>query len=276
MANVAKIDIQGVQWELKDQNARDKISVLETKLEGYKSIRHDIQQTPPRQPTCLWDCVLNQISSIDWSFISEGFWTYGVFEVRGICLGTYEAIRHIGGWLEVKGTLTYNGSTHIFSAFYNVQTSLWDYQVDGESFMYLQNNILITQTVDRQYNNSTVPTQIFVRNIKPTTIGNLYEALRVTELLNRVSQGILVWDLQREHNGVDLPKANQGLPIFATSEEINLSGRVFLQNINIGIKNSESMIWWCTWSDGNLFNGVNMYGEPDTGAVPTVALTFTV
>ena len=31
MANAAKIDIQGVQWELKDQNARDKIAALEEK-----------------------------------------------------------------------------------------------------------------------------------------------------------------------------------------------------------------------------------------------------
>lgn len=29
MANATKIDIQGVQWELKDQNARDRITVLE-------------------------------------------------------------------------------------------------------------------------------------------------------------------------------------------------------------------------------------------------------
>ena len=29
MANAAKIDIQGVQWELKDQNARNRIAVLE-------------------------------------------------------------------------------------------------------------------------------------------------------------------------------------------------------------------------------------------------------
>lgn len=32
MANVAKIDIQGVQWELKDQVARDKIAELEKEL----------------------------------------------------------------------------------------------------------------------------------------------------------------------------------------------------------------------------------------------------
>lgn len=31
MAEVAKIDIDGVQWDIKDQNARDKITVLETK-----------------------------------------------------------------------------------------------------------------------------------------------------------------------------------------------------------------------------------------------------
>ena len=31
MANAAKIDIQGVQWELKDQNARDRIATLEEK-----------------------------------------------------------------------------------------------------------------------------------------------------------------------------------------------------------------------------------------------------
>ena len=31
MANAAKIDIQGVQWELKDQNARDRIAALEEK-----------------------------------------------------------------------------------------------------------------------------------------------------------------------------------------------------------------------------------------------------
>lgn len=32
MANAAKIDIQGVQWELKDQNARDRIATLETEI----------------------------------------------------------------------------------------------------------------------------------------------------------------------------------------------------------------------------------------------------
>lgn len=32
MANAAKIDIQGVQWELKDQNARDRITALEESL----------------------------------------------------------------------------------------------------------------------------------------------------------------------------------------------------------------------------------------------------
>ena len=31
MANAAKIDIQGVQWELKDQNARDRIAEMEQK-----------------------------------------------------------------------------------------------------------------------------------------------------------------------------------------------------------------------------------------------------
>ena len=275
MADVKIIDIDNEQWNIKDQYAREQISALRTRLDGYKTIRHDIRQAPPRQPTCLWDCVLNQIPSIDWSFISVDVWAYGIFEVLGICFGTYEASKHNDGWIIVNGTLTYNGGAHTFTAFYNVQSSLWDYQVDGESFVYLQNNILITQTVDRQYNNSAIPTQLFVRNIAPTTIGNLYEALRVTGLLDRPSQGILVWDLQREHNGVDLPKANQGLPIFATSEQIDLSGRVFLQNINMGTKNSESMTWLCTWSNGNVFDGVNMYGEPDTGTVPTVALTFT-
>ena len=32
MANAAKIDIQGVQWELKDQNARDRIAEIEQLL----------------------------------------------------------------------------------------------------------------------------------------------------------------------------------------------------------------------------------------------------
>ena len=32
MANAAKIDIQGVQWELKDQEARNKITTLETEV----------------------------------------------------------------------------------------------------------------------------------------------------------------------------------------------------------------------------------------------------
>ena len=32
MANVAKIDIQGVQWELKDQEARNRIAALETEV----------------------------------------------------------------------------------------------------------------------------------------------------------------------------------------------------------------------------------------------------
>ena len=275
MADVKMVDIDNVQWNIKDQYAREQISALGTRFDGYKTIRHDILQVPPRQYTCLWDCVLNQIPSIDWSFISVNVWAYGTFEVQGICFGTYEASKHIDGWIIINGTLTYNAGAHTFTAFYNVQSSSWDFQIDGESFVYLQNNILVTQIADRQYNNSAVPTQLFVRNIAPTTIGNLYEALRVTDLLNRPSQGILVWNLKREHNGVDLPKANQGLPIFATSEQINLSGRVYLQNINMGVKSDESMNWWCTWSDGNVFDGANMYGEPDTGAVTTVALTFT-
>ena len=40
MANAAKIDIQGVQWELKDQNARDRITALE---ENNATNKTDIQ-----------------------------------------------------------------------------------------------------------------------------------------------------------------------------------------------------------------------------------------
>ena len=41
MANAAKIDIQGVQWELKDQNARDRIATLENLNKNYGNIGID-------------------------------------------------------------------------------------------------------------------------------------------------------------------------------------------------------------------------------------------
>ena len=38
MAEVKKIDIDGVQWEMKDQTARDKIAALETKITNLKTV----------------------------------------------------------------------------------------------------------------------------------------------------------------------------------------------------------------------------------------------
>ena len=44
MANAAKIDIQGVQWELKDQNARDRIAALETEVNTNIPNRFEVDE----------------------------------------------------------------------------------------------------------------------------------------------------------------------------------------------------------------------------------------
>lgn len=276
MAEVHIVDIDGEQWDIKDLPLTSRVAILEEKISGLKVVRHDISQNPPRQPICLWDCVMNQIPSIDWSFITKDVWAYGVFLVQGICFGTYEAVRHVENSLEVKGTLTYNGTAHTFSAFYNSGSNLWDFQIDNEAFGYLQNNILITQTVDRQYNNFSVPSQLFVRNVGPITIGNLYAALETSGLLYRPSTGSVLWDLQRQHNGVDLPKGRLGNPAYANTAEFDFSGRYSFSNVRIGAKDVQNNSWILNWSDGNLFFEANMFGEPDAGVIPTVSLVYTV
>lgn len=274
MAEVHIVDIDGEQWDMKDLPLTARVSALETKISGMNSIRHDINQLPPRQPTCLWDCLMNQLPSIDWSFLAKGVWSYGEFEVQSICWGTYVALRHRENEIEVEGTLTYNANTHVFSAFYNPQTQLWDYQIDGEAFAYLQNNILVTQTVDRQYNTFAVPSQLFLRNIGQTTIGNLYAALNSLGLLNRPSSSMLVWDLQRQHNGADLPKGRVGYPAYASSGEFDFSGRAYLQNVRVGSVDAQNNSWIFNWSDGNSYVEANMYGEPGEGIVKSVSMLF--
>ncbi len=276
MAEVHIVDIDGEQWDIKDLPLTERVAALETKISGMKSIRHDLSKQLANTPSCLWDCILNVIPTTDWSFIPTSVWAYGVFEIRGLCLGTYEAIRHTGDWLEVKGTLTYDGRSHVFSAFYNVQSNLWDYQVDGEAFAYLQNNILITQVVDRQSNQFSVPSQLFVRNIAPTTIGNVYAALEASGLLNRPSTGVLLWDLQRQHDGTDLPKGRVGYPAYASSGEYSFSGRLYLQNPRIATVDGQTGAWIFNWNDGNAYLDANMWGEPLEGVVPTISMVFVV
>ena len=53
MAEVHIVDIAGEQWDIKDLPLTARVAILETRLDGYKTIRHDIHQQPPRQPTCL-------------------------------------------------------------------------------------------------------------------------------------------------------------------------------------------------------------------------------
>lgn len=275
MAEVHIVDIDGEQWDIKDLPLTSRVAILEDKISGLKALRHDLSKQLPSAPSCLWDCVLKVIPATDWSFIPKDVWAYGIFEVRGICWGTYEALRHSDDTIEVKGTLTYNGIAHNFFAYYDVNQSLWNYQIDGEAFAYLQNNILITQTVDRQYNEFSVPSQLFVRNVTPTTIGNLYAALLASGLLNRPSTGILVWDLQRQHNGVDLPKGHIGFPAYATANEFDFSGTVYLESVRIGMKDAQNNSWVCNWSNGNSWFEANMFGEPDAGVIKTASLVYT-
>lgn len=276
MAEVHIVDIDGEQWDIKDLPLTSRVAILEEKISGMKSMRRNLSVQLSNTPSCMWDCVLKAIPAIDWSFITTDVWAYGVLEIRGICLGTYEAIRHGGDWLEVRGTLTYDGRPHVFAAFYNVQSSLWDYQADGEAFAYLQNNILITQTVDRQSNQFSVPSQLFVRNIGQTTIGGIYAALSDSGLLNRASTGGLLWDLQRQHNGVDLPKGHVGYPAYASTGEYEFSGRLYLQNPRISTVDPQNGSWIFSWNDGNAYLDANMYGEPGEGVVQTVSMAFTV
>ena len=276
MADVSKIDIDGVQWDIKDQNARDKIAALETKISGLKIIRHDLSKQLSEIPSCLWDCILKTIPTIDWSFISKNDWSYGSFEIKGICLGTYEALRHNDDTIEVKGTLTYNAISHVFSCFYLTSQNKWEYQIDGETLEYLNNGILITLTADHQFNQFSISSQVFVRNIAPTTIGNLYTALETLNLLNRPSTGILVWDLQRQHDGADLPKFHVGYPAYASTKEISFSGRGYFETLRMGIADNQSSTWIFNWNNGNDYFEGNMWGEPLEGIVPAVSLAFVV
>lgn len=276
MAEVHIVDIDGEQWDIKDLPLTSRVAILEEKISGMKSMRRNLSVQLSNTHSCMWDCLLKVIPAIDWSFITTDVWAYGVLEVRGICLGTYEAVRHGGDSLEVKGTLTYDGKPHVFSAFYNVQSNLWDYQADGEAFVYLQNNILVTQTVDRQYNNFAIPTQIYLRNIASITIGNLYAALETSGLLYRPSTGSLLWYLQRQHNGVDLPKGMIGNPAYSYSSEFDFSGNFSFSNLRVGVKDTQNNSWIWNWSDGQSYFEANMFGEPDAGVIPTVSMLFVV
>lgn len=276
MAEVTKIDIDGVQWDIKDQEARNKIANLETKISGLKIIRQDLSKQLSEKPSCLWDCILKTIPTTDWSFISKKSWSYGSFEIRGFCWGTYEAFRHDDDTLEVKGTLTYNAIAHVFSCFYLTSQNKWEYQVDGETLGYLNNGILITLTPDRQFNQFSISSQVFVRNIAPTTIGNLYTALETFNLLNRPSIGVLIWDLQRQHDGADLPKFHAGYPAYANAVEMSFSGRGYFETIRMGTADNQNNTWIFNWNNGNVYFEGNMWGEPLEGIVPAVSLTFVI
>ena len=276
MADVTKIDIDGVQWDIKDQNARNKITNLETKISELRIICHDLSKQLSETPSCLWDCVLKTIPTTDWSFIPKKSWSYGSLEIKGISWGTYVALRHDDDTLEVKGTLTYNAIAHVFSCFYSTSQNEWKYQIDGEVFGYLNNGILITLTADQQFNQFSISSQVFVRNIAPTTIGNLYKALEAFNLLNRPSTGVLVWDLQRQHDGADLPKFHAGYPAYASAEELSFSGRGYFETLRMGTVDNQNSNWVFNWNNGNVYFEGNMWGEPFEGIVPAVSLAFVV
>lgn len=276
MADVTKIDIDGVQWNIKDQNARDLISALESRLNGYKSIRHDIETNPPQETNNIWSYLMNQILNTDWSFITDGVYAYGKFTIFTVGWGNYKAIKFPDGTIILSGILEYGLEPHTFGANYYPPSNAWRFNIDGEGLSYLQNNILITHKMSRENNGFTIPTEITVRNVEETTIGNLYNALDACDLLNRPSSGIIVWDLTHTHNGVDLPKIKRGFPQIASADEFDLSGRVYLQNVRIGKVDEPTAMWWCTWNDGNIYEAGNMYGEDFKGIVKTVTMVFAV
>lgn len=276
MADVKIVDIDTEQWNIKDQYARDLISALESRLNGYKTIRHDIKANPPQETNNIWSCLINQITATDWSFITDGIYAYGQFVITTVGWGQYKALRFPDNALVLSGVLEYGIEPHTFEAVYYPPSNAWRFNIDGEGLSYLQNGILITYKMGRVNNGFGVPTEIFVRNTVQTPIGSLYEALKINGLLNRPSAGVITWDLQRYHNGVDLPKGRLGNPAYASTQEFDFSGRVYLINPRMNTIDEQNNSWICTWNDGNVWCEANMFGEPNTGIVQSVSITFTV
>ena len=276
MADVKIVDIDNEQWFMKDQYAREQISALGTRLDGYKTIRHDIEARPPQETNNIWSCLMNQIIATDWSFLTDDVYAYGKFTILTIGWGNYKAIKFTDGTIILSGILEYGIEPHTFEAVSYPQSNAWHFSVDGEGLSYLQNNILVTYKMCRVNNGFGIPREVFVRNIAQTTIGNLYAALEANGLLNRPSTGILIWDLQRQHDGVDLPKFHVGYLAYATSEEFAFSGRGSFESVKIGVVDQQNNNWIFDWNNGGNCYETNMYGEPLEGIVPTVSLAFTV
>lgn len=276
MADVTKIDIDGVQWDIKDQVAHDRISTIEQLITQKNTIRRDIVSPPIATQNCLWAYMIQQLGQTDWSFLTVDMCAYGKYEIIGVCWGTYQATKFTDNSFLIKGTLLYDKEPHVFEVFYDAPNNHWHWELDGEGLKYLQNNILITYKMSHVNNGFTIPAEITVRNVAKTTIGNLYNALDTCDLLNRPSTGIIAWDLTRTHNGVDLPKIKRGFPQIASADELDISGSIYLQNVRIGEIDHSTAMWWCTWNDGNIYEAGNMYGEDFEGIVKTVTMVFAV
>lgn len=276
MAEVHIVDIDGEQWDIKDLPLTTRVATLENKISEMNTIRHDISQLPPQQTNNIWSCLMNQIQAIDWSFIAKEVCAYGKFVILSIAWGSYKAIRFSDNTLILSGMLAYGAEPHTFGAVFNPSGNRWYFNIDGEGLSYLQNNVLITYKMDRINNGFGIPTEVFVRNTAQTTIGNLYAALETNGLLNRPSTGMVCWDLQRQHNGVDLPKGRVGYPAYSTSGEYEFSGRFYFENPRITSRDQQSGMWLLNWSNGNSCCEANMWGEPLEGTLPLVTMTFVV
>lgn len=276
MAEVHIVDIDGEQWDIKDLPLTERVAALETKLNGYKTIRHDISQQPPQATNNIWSCLMNQIVAMNWSFIAKDVCAYGQFIISSVAWGSYKAVRFSDDTLILSGKLAYGAEPHTFGAVFNPSDNTWRFSVDGEGLSYLQNNILVTYKMSRVNNSFAIPTEVILRNVAETTIGNVYSALEACGLLDRPSTGIIVWDLTRNHDGVDLPKIKRGYPQIAGADEAVITGRVYLQNIRIGRIDTSSNLWWFTWNDGNSYEAANMYGESENGVVKSITMVFAV
>lgn len=276
MADVKIIDIDSEQWNMKDQNARDRIYTIEQLITQKNTIRRDIAAAPTTQKNCLWAYYMQQVAGTDWSFLNVGQCAYGKFEIVGVCWGTYQAQKFSDNSIVVKGSLLYSAEPHTFEAFFDAPNNYWYFSLDDEGLRYLENNILVTYRMSRVNNNYTSPSEVIVRNVAETTIGNLYSALETCGLLNRPAIGAMLWVLQHQHDGTDLPKGRVGYPAYASSGEYSFSGNLYLQNPRISTVDNQNNSWIFNWSDGNAYLDANMWGEPFQGILKTVSLLFVI
>lgn len=276
MAEVHIVDIQGEQWDIKDLPLTARVAILETKFSEMKAIRHDISQNPPQATNNIWSCLMNQIIATDWSFLTKDVCAYGEFTIITVGWGNYKAMRFSDNTIILSGVFEYGIEPHTFEAVFYPPSNAWRFNIDGEGLSYLQNNVLVTYKMSRVNNGFAVPTEVTLRNVAEVTIGNIYSALEACSLLDRPSTGIIVWDLTRNHDGVDLPKIKRGYPQIAAADEAILTGRAYLQNIRIGRIDTSSELWWFTWNDGNTYEAGNMYGESENGVVKSITMVFSV